>query len=159
MKEKIVLESSFMHAALREAELAFREGEVPIGAVIEKDGQIIASAHNLVEQRQDPSAHAELLALRTAAEKLGRKQLSDCRLYVTLEPCPMCMGAILNFRIGALAFGAFDPASGCCISRCELGRCTVNPPVPFAGGMLEEECGDILSRFFEKMRDSAEKTV
>lgn len=153
MKAKTVLKSEFMREALLEAEKAFSEGEVPVGAVVVKNGQLIARAHNMTEQSGDASAHAELIALRMAAKAAGTKRLSDCELYVTLEPCPMCMGAILNFRVGALCFGAFDPQSGCCVSKCELNKCTVNPEVPFAGGMLEEESLRLLDRFFSERRN------
>ncbi len=152
MKAKTVLKTEFMREALLEAQKAFSEGEVPVGAVVVRGGEIVARAHNLVERSGDASAHAELLALRNAAAALGKRRLTDCDLYVTLEPCPMCMGAILNFRVGALAFGAFDPASGCCVSKCELGASTVNPPVPFVGGMLEEESLRLLDRFFSMKR-------
>lgn len=151
MKEKILLKNEFMRLALKEAEKAAALGEVPVGAVVVHNGEVIASAHNLVERLSDASAHAEMLALRSAAEKLGSRRLEDCELYVTLEPCAMCMGAILNFRIGALCFGAFDEAAGCTVSRCELGKLT-NLSVPFVGGMLEEECKTVLRRFFEQRR-------
>lgn len=151
MKEKILLKNEFMRLALKEAEKAAALGEVPVGAVLVRNGEVIASAHNLVERLSDASAHAEMLALRSAAEKLGSRRLEDCELYVTLEPCAMCMGAILNFRIGALCFGAFDEAAGCTVSRCELGKLT-NLSVPFVGGMLEEECKTVLRRFFEQRR-------
>ena len=146
-----MLKKEFMRLALMEAEKAFELGEVPVGAVIIRNGAVIASAHNLVESLSDASAHAEMLALKAAAEKLGKRRLTDCELYVTLEPCAMCMGAILNFRLGALCFGAFDEAAGCTVSCCELGKLT-NLCVPFVGGMLEEECASILSRFFEQRR-------
>lgn len=152
MKEKIIIESKYMRAALAEAELAFNEGEVPVGAVVECGGEIVSSAHNLVEQSGDPSAHAELLALREAGRRLGKKRLGDCRLYVTLEPCPMCMGAILNFRIGAICFGAYDKEVGCAVSRCELGNGALNTTVPCVGGMLEEDCAALLRRFFGVLR-------
>ena len=152
MKEKIILESKYMRAALAEAELAFNEGEVPVGAVVECGGEIVSSAHNLVEQSGDPSAHAELLALREAGRRLGKKRLGDCRLYVTLEPCPMCMGAILAFRIGAVCFGAYDKEAGCAVSRCELGSGILNTGVPCVGGMLEEDCAALLRRFFGVLR-------
>ncbi len=155
MKAKIIIESKFMREALAEAEKAFSEGEVPVGAVIERGGEIVASAHNLVEAEKDPSCHAELLALRRAAEKLGKKYLSDCRLYVTLEPCPMCMGAILNFRVGAICFGAFDKEAGACISRCELASGALNQSVPYVAGVLEEECAALLSRFFSQKREKS----
>ncbi len=121
MKEKTELKAEYMLEALREAQLAFSEGEVPVGAVVVRGGEIISRAHNLCEREGDPTMHAELIALRAAAKRLSKSRLTDCELYVTLEPCPMCMGAILNFRVGALCFGAFDPASGCCVSKCVLG--------------------------------------
>lgn len=152
MKEKFVLKSEFMREALDEARLALEEGEIPVGAVVVRGGRVVARAHNTVEKDGDASSHAELLALRAAAAAVGSRRLSDCVLYVTLEPCPMCMGAILNFRLGALCFGAFDPTSGCCVSKCELGRLTVNPDVPYAGGMLEEESLRLLDRFFSEKR-------
>lgn len=151
MKEKILLKTEFMRLALKEAEKAFAVGEVPVGAIVVQNGEVIASAHNLVESLSDASAHAELLALKAVAEKLGKRRLTDCELYATLEPCAMCMGAVLNFRIGALCFGAFDEVAGCTVSRCELGRLT-NLNVPFVGGMLEEECKAVLRRFFEQRR-------
>ncbi|MBR3299494.1 MAG: nucleoside deaminase [Clostridia bacterium] len=141
-----------MRLALAESEKAFAVGEVPVGAVVVQNGEVIASAHNLTEQLSDASAHAEMLALKQAAERLGTRRLSGCELYVTLEPCAMCMGAILNFRIGALCFGAFDDAAGCTVSRCELARLT-NQGLPFVGGMLEDECRSILSRFFSERRE------
>jgi tRNA(adenine34) deaminase len=152
VKERILLKTEFMRLAISEAEKAFALGEVPVGAVVVRNGEVIASAHNLVESLSDASAHAELLALKAAAEKLGTRRLENCELYATLEPCAMCMGAILNFRIGALCFGAFDDAAGCTVSRCELGKLT-NLSVPFVGGMLEEECKSILRRFFEQRRN------
>ena len=103
----MLIGSDFMNEALKEARLALCAGEVPVGAVVVREGEIISRAHNEVESRRDPSAHAELLALARAAEALNDKFLSDCVLYVTLEPCPMCAGACLNYRIGAVAFGAF----------------------------------------------------
>ena len=159
MKEKTELKAEYMIEALREAELAFSEGEVPVGAVVVRGGEIISRAHNLCEREGDPTMHAELIALRAAARRLSKSRLTDCELYVTLEPCPMCMGAILNFRIGALCFGAFDPASGCCVSKCELGKCTIAPEVPFVGGMLEEESLRLLDRFFSERRHESSKTV
>lgn len=140
-----------MRAALAEAEKARALGEVPVGAVVTRNGEIIAAAHNLVESTDDPSAHAEIIALKRASERLGSRQLNDCILYVTLEPCAMCTGAILLYRIGALAFGAFDAAAGCCMSNVEL-LSTLNYQIPFVGGILEDECGMILSDFFRNRR-------
>lgn len=156
MKDGIQLKTEFMRLALSEAEKAFALGEVPVGAVVVRNGEVIASAHNLVESLSDASAHAELLALKVAAKELGKRRLSDCELYVTLEPCAMCMGAIMNFRLGALCFGAFDDAAGCTVSRCELAK-LVNQSIPFVGGMLEEECRTVLRRFFERMRTDSKR--
>ncbi len=140
-----------MRSALEEARQAFLEGEVPVGAVVVRNGEIVSRAHNLVEGTNDASAHAELLALKNAAEKLGSRRLTDCELYVTLEPCAMCMGAILNFRAAAVCFGAFDPEAGACFSKAELGR-LFGARVPCAGGMLEDECAELLSEFFRRQR-------
>ena len=155
MKEKILLKSEYMREALREARAAFDEGETPVGAVIVRHGEIIARAHNRVETLNDASAHAELLALKQAGERLASRRLSDCELYVTLEPCPMCMGAIVHFRVGALCFGAFDPRAGACCSLLELPRLT-GCSMPYAGGMLEEECSALLSEFFRLRRELPE---
>ena len=109
MKEQNEISTVYMLDALDEARTAAAAGEVPVGASVVCGGEIISRAHNLVETRSDASAHAELLALSAAAKKLGTRRLNDCILYVTLEPCAMCMGAIMNFRIAAVVFGAFDP--------------------------------------------------
>lgn len=151
MKREFFIEKKYMRDALEEAEKAYRRDEVPVGAVVVCGGEIIARAHNLVEANTDPSAHAELLALKAASEKLGTRRLDNCVLYVTLEPCAMCMGAIINFRIGALAFGAYDGEAGCCISRVELPR-LLNGAMPYVGGIMEEECKDLLSQFFMAKR-------
>lgn len=140
-----------MKVALAEARKAYALGEVPVGAVITRNSEIIAAAHNLVESTDDPAAHAEIIALKRASERLGRRQLNDCILYVTLEPCAMCTGAILLYRIGALAFGAFDAVAGCCMSNAEL-LSVLNYRIPFVGGILENECRMILSEFFQNMR-------
>lgn len=145
------IEERFMKVALAEAQKAFALGEVPVGAVVIRNDEIISAAHNLVESADDPSAHAEIIALKRASERLGRRQLNDCVLYVTLEPCAMCTGAILLYRIGALAFGAFDTAVGCCMSKAEL-LSILNCQIPFVGGILKDECGMILSSFFQNRR-------
>ena len=151
-----------MRMALDEARLAFDEGEVPVGAVVVRNGEVIASAHNLTERLGDASAHAELLALKKAAAALSSRRLTDCELYVTMEPCPMCMGAALNFRVGAVCFGAYDREAGCAFSRCSLGNGAVNLTVPCVGGMLEDECAALLTAFFKTRRgdrpDSGENT-
>lgn len=112
--------NDFMLAALDEAKEAFSEGEIPVGAVITENGRIISSAHNMCERLSDPTAHAEVLAVRSACESLGRKYLDGCEIYVTVEPCPMCAGAIINSRISKLYFGAFEPLSGACGSTVNL---------------------------------------
>ena len=154
MDKKLVIKSEFMHYAIEEAQSAAAEDEVPVGAVIVKGDRIIAKAHNMVESLKDPSAHAEMLALKRAAEATENKWLSDCVLYVTLEPCAMCAGAIVNFRVGAVAFGAFDPAAGCCISKYSLLNGRLNNTVPFAGGIEEEKCSQLLSGYFAAKRQS-----
>ena len=157
MNEKLVIKNEFMLQAIEEAQKAKEADEVPVGAVIVKNDTVIARAHNLVETRKDPSAHAEMLVLKKAAEITGGKWLSDCVLYVTLEPCAMCTGAILNFRIGALAFGAFDPAAGCCISKSTLLNGKLNHSVPFLGGIEQEKCAELLSSYFSGKRCSLDK--
>ncbi len=142
-----------MHAALREAELAAAEGEVPVGAVIVRGGEIIARAHNTREQENDPTAHAEMLAIRKAAEVLGTRRLSDCTLYVTLEPCPMCAGALIMAQLAACYFGASDERQGCV----ESIYCIPSDPafyhhVPCTGGLLEQESQALLQTFFAKRR-------
>ena len=138
-----------MRLALEEAGQAAREGEVPVGAVLARQGQVIARAHNLREQRNDPTAHAEILAIRRAASVLGDWRLSGCTLYVTLEPCPMCAGAILMARLSRLVFGASDPAQGCAGS---VYRIPEDPAFshfcPVDGGVLQEECAALISDFF-----------
>lgn len=151
MNFEMRIEKEFMTAALAEAEKAYALGEVPVGAVVVRNNEIISAAHNLVESTDDPAAHAEIIALKRASDRLGRRKLNDCILYVTLEPCAMCAGAILLYRIGALAFGAFDMSAGCCMSNVEL-LSMLNYRIPFVGGILENECGVILSEFFQNRR-------
>ena len=157
MNRKFVIKSEFMMQALKEAQLAYDADEVPVGAVIVQNDTVIARAHNMVETLKDPSAHAEMLVLKKAAEITGGKWLSDCVLYVTLEPCAMCTGAILNFRIGALAFGAFDPAAGCCMSKFRLLNGELNNSIPFAGGIEQGKCASLLSSYFSRKRHNNTK--
>lgn len=151
MSIEIKIEKRFMKLALAEAGQAYDSGEVPVGAVVVCGDEVIARAHNLVECLNDPTAHAEMLVLRAATERLGRRRLNDCVLYVTLEPCAMCAGAILLHRIGALAFGAFDSIAGCCMSNAELLH-MLNYKIPFVGGIDEAESKKILSDFFSVRR-------
>jgi len=142
----------YMQLALEEARLARDEGEVPVGAVLVRNGTVIARAHNRTEALRDPTAHAELLCLREGLARLGGKYLSDCKLYVTLEPCPMCAGAMVNLRLGMLFYGAFDTRCGCCGSLFDLVTDTFYHSVPTVGGMAEEECAALLKDFFAQKR-------
>jgi tRNA(adenine34) deaminase len=149
---------AFMLRALAEAMQAEREGEVPVGAVIVHQGDIIASAHNQREQLHDPTAHAEMIAITQAAEALGSWRLLDCTLYVTLEPCIMCAGAILQARIPDLVFGALDPKGGGVVSVFSLlNNPRLNHQTSFRHGVCHGECGELLSRFFEAQRRLGKK--
>lgn len=143
---------SLMRLALEEAGAAFREGEVPVGAVVAKDGRPVARAHNLREQTGDPTAHAELLAIREAARVLGARRLTGCTLYVTLEPCPMCAGAILNARIPRVWYGARDPAFGACGGVLNLFMEEFPNRPALVGGILEPACRAQLAEFFSGLR-------
>lgn len=149
-----------MHLALEEARAAFEEGEVPVGAVIAQNGHLIARAHNLREQTGDPTAHAELLAIREAAHALGARRLTGCTLYVTLEPCPMCAGAMVMACLDRCYFAARDPRQGCCESVYALPS---DPAfyhrLPCVGGLLEAEAAALLRRFFEARRPTEEGGV
>ena len=143
----------FMKKALYQAELALVQGEVPIGDVIVQDGKILAEAHNEKELRSDPTAHAEILAIQRAAEILGSWRLSDASLYVTLEPCPMCAGAIVQARLKNLVYGTMDLKGGA-VGSVEnvLDFKLWNHRVNVTAGILEDECADILKRFFKRLR-------
>lgn len=141
-----------MRLALAEARLAAAEGEVPVGAVLVRGDKVLAQAHNRVEQCADPTAHAELLCLRAAAAAEGGWRFSDCTLYVTLEPCAMCAGALVNARLGRVVFGAFEPRTGCCGSVFDLLDHAFLHTVPAVGGLLEEECAAVLQAFFAGKR-------
>ncbi len=142
----------WMQQALSEAQIAYKAGEVPVGAVIVKNGKLIASAHNLCESEHDPSKHAELLVMQAAYDRLG--SLSGCTLYVTLEPCAMCAGAMLHFQLPRLVFGAFDRTCGCCGSRIDLTDHWFAHSVETIGGICEDECAAMLSAFFVNLRNS-----
>ena len=147
------MREAFMRAALGEAAQALALGEVPVGAVVVRDGEIVARAHNERETGGDPTAHAEVLAIRRAARALGRRRLSDCTLYVTLEPCPMCAGAIAMARLGEVVFGAYDERAGCCGSLYALTEdAAFGAVIPSSGGLLEEECRALLDQFFAAKR-------
>ncbi|MGI5853178.1 MAG: tRNA adenosine(34) deaminase TadA [Bacillota bacterium] len=143
----------FMRAALAEAEKAYQAGEVPVGAVIVRDGEIFATGYNLREIGHDPTAHAEIVAIRNAAARLGHWRLSGMTLYVTIEPCPMCAGALVNARLARLVFGAADPKAGAVISLMDLVRDQrLNHRLEVTAGVLEEECGALMRRFFRMRR-------
>ncbi len=142
----------FMLSALKEAMLAKEADEVPVGAVIEYKGQIIASAHNTVEAEKDASCHAEMLVLKEAARKLDMWRLDECTLYVTLEPCAMCASAAVNFRVGNIVFGAFDKNFGACSSLLDLTDGMLQTKVRVVGGVMEEECSKLLSDYFKTKR-------
>jgi tRNA(adenine34) deaminase len=150
-------QESFIRLALREAEAALDEGEVPIGAVIVHDdgesGRVIAAAHNQREQLRDPTAHAEMIAITQAAEALGNWRLAGCTLYVTLEPCPMCAGAIVQARIPRLVYGAADPKAGAVATLFRLvDDPRLNHRAQIIAGVLAKPCGEILSQFFQQKR-------
>lgn len=147
----------FMRAAITEANKAKAKDEVPIGAVLVNDGKIVARAHNLRNTSHDGTAHAEVLVIKKAGKKLGRWNLSECDIYVTLEPCAMCAGAMVNSRIRKVYFGAFDRRYGCCGSIMNITDSELNHKVEVEGGVLEAECSEILSSFFKKLREKAKK--
>ena len=143
----------YMHYAIREAERAMDAGEVPVGCVIVHEGRIIGKAHNQRETLQDPTAHAEILAITQAANALGSWRLEGAKLYVTLEPCPMCSGAIILARIAEVYFGAHDPKAGTCGTLMNLLEDTRfnHQPLVFPG-LLAEECSGLLTGFFRQIR-------
>ena len=149
----MTLDEEYMEKALALAEKAFALGEIPVGAlVVDPEGNIIGEGYNLRETTHSPTAHAEVLAIEQAAKALGQWRLSDCTLYVTLEPCPMCAGAAMNARLKRIVYGAFDEKNGACASVATLfdEKFTHIPRV--RSRVLEQRCGDILSRFFKELR-------
>lgn len=143
---------NYMKLALDEAAKAAIEGEVPVGAVIVKDGEIISVARNNREATGDATGHAELLAIREACARLGGWHLEDCELYVTLEPCPMCMGAIINSRLGKVTYGAKDAKAGACGSVLDMRTYPLNHKPVVENGLLKDECASVLRAFFERKR-------
>lgn len=143
----------FMDLALKEAAKAPVVGEIPVGAVLIRQGRVIAAAHNYREIRQDPTAHAEMLVIRRAAEQLGTWRLTETVLYVTLEPCPMCAGAAVQARIARLVFGAWDPKAGACGSLFDIpAERRLNHRVAVTGGVLDAESRELLQTFFRNRR-------
>jgi len=146
----------FMREAIILAQKAAEQGEVPVGAVVVKNGVVIASAYNSREQNQNATEHAELIAINKACKALGGWRLSGCTLYVTLEPCPMCAGAIINGRIERVVYGARDEKSGCCGSVVNLFAMPFNHTPAVTSGVCEEECKGVLSDFFVSIRNKRE---
>ena len=138
----------FMRMALKEAQRAYDDDEVPVGAVIVADGRIIARGYNITERLNDPTAHAEMQAITSGTEFLGGKYLRDCTLYVTLEPCPMCAGALYWSQITRIVYGAKDEKRGYSLISSKL----LHPKTEVMGGVLGEECGKLMTDFFKKLR-------
>jgi tRNA(adenine34) deaminase len=154
----IMTHEAFMQEALRQAEMARSLGEVPVGAVVVFENEIVAAAHNLRERDQDPTAHAELIAIKLASEKLGSWRLNDCTVYVTLEPCAMCAGAMVLSRIGRCVFGATDPRGGFLGTLGDLSSHPVlNHRFDVVSGVLAQESSDQLKGFFREKRQSQKK--
>ena len=144
----------YMKLALKEAEKAYNKEEVPIGAIIVKDNKVIARAHNLRESKKQACAHAEILAIQKACKKLDAWRLEECDIYVTLEPCPMCAGAIINARFRNLYIGAMEPRTGAVGSKLDLLRdYKFNHEVNVESGILENECSVIMKKFFKELRN------
>ena len=152
----VAVDKTFMRLALEQARAAQTAGEVPVGALVVKDGEVIGTGYNSPISRHDPAAHAEILALRDAARRLGNYRLPDCELYVTLEPCAMCVGAMLHARIAHLVYGAADPKTGACGSVIDLfAEDRLNHHATVMSGVMEEECAALLREFFAAKRAKA----
>ena len=145
--------NKYMKEALREAEIAGSLGEVPIGAVIVRDGEIIARGHNLTETAHDPTAHAEMIAIREAAKALGGWRLAGCTMYVTCEPCSMCAGALVWSRMDKVVIGTMDPKAGACGSVLDIvSEPRLNHKVEIESGVMADECSGLLKEFFAGLR-------
>ena len=155
MEQDINQDQYWMQAALKEAEKALKKKEVPVGAVVVYQNKIIGRGHNQVETLKDATAHAEILAIGAASNFLGYWRLSDASIYVTVEPCIMCSGAIILSRLDRLVFGAFDPKAGACGSLYNLPQdIRLNHQVKIISGVLEEQCQSIIKELFEQLRKS-----
>src|SRR6516164_3816367 len=153
LQQRYTFGEAAMRLALEQAELGMREGEVPVGAVMMAGRRVIAVAHNLPASLRDPTAHAEILAIRDAAAQLGDYRLVDTSIFVTIEPCVMCIGALLNARVAQVYYGARDEKAGALGSVHDIGRDgRLNHRVEVYGGILSAECGRLLSEFFESRR-------
>lgn len=146
----------YMIEALKLAKIAYQKGEIPVGAVVVKNstGEIVGKGYNLRETDKSPLAHAEILAIKEASQTLGGWRLFDCTIYVTLEPCPMCCGAIINSRIQRVVFGADDKKAGCCKSVMNMFEFPFNHKPKILSGVMKDECSKILSEFFKALREN-----
>ena len=154
MTKVIIDHEKWMKAAFREAEKAFEQDEVPIGAVVVKNGIIIGRGYNQCESLNDPTAHAEIIAITSAANTIKNWRLKDCQLYVTKEPCPMCAGALVNARMNMVIFGMYDEKEGCCGSLYQLCRDNrFKHQLIVKGGIMEDPCTLIIQEFFKKQRE------
>ncbi len=154
----MTIDEEYMERALLLAQKAAEHGEIPVGAlVIDENGEIVGEGYNLRETLCSPTAHAEMIAIEAAAKKLGRRRLTGCTLYVTLEPCPMCAGAVMNAKLGRLVYGAFDEKNGACASVAALfdEKFTHIPRV--RSRVLEQRCGAVLSEFFKELRNNGQE--
>lgn len=160
MAEAAMLDAHFMRLALAQAEVARSQGEVPVGAVVVKDGEVVAVGHNQPIGRHDPTAHAEIVALRLAAEKLGNYRLPGCELYVTLEPCAMCSGAMMHARLARVVYAASDPKTGVCGSVLDLfAHGGLNHHTEVVKGVLAEDASVMLKSFFAERRAASRRSV
>ena len=153
-----IMDKKFMQRAIELAHIAMSQGEVPVGAVIVKNGEIIGEGYNMREQKQNPLSHAEIEAINNACNALGGWRLPGCELYVTLEPCPMCAGAIINSRIEKVYFGAYDKKAGSVRSLVRLFDIPYNHKPEIEGGIMEEECAEVLSDFFRRLREKKKQS-
>ena len=152
------MQEEFMQEALEEAKKAYKKLEIPVGVVIVKDGQIIARAHNMKEEKKDTTKHAEIIAIQRASKKLNSWRLNDCEMYVTLEPCPMCAGALIQSRIKKVYIGTKDKKTGACGSVLNLLEdYKFNHQVEIENGILSKECEEILKKFFKELREIKKK--
>lgn len=147
-----MIHERFMRLALKQAQVSFKNDEVPIGAVVVKDGEVIARAHNTRNASRNAVEHAELVAIQRACKALGDWRLTGCDLYVTLEPCVMCLGACYNARISNVYFGAYDLSGKGCVQLSEMIGHTLNHELSLFGGVLEKECSEILTEYFKSKR-------
>lgn len=153
MPSYLLRDENFMRLAIEQAQIAAALGEIPVGAVVVKDGQVIGRGYNRREVDSSATAHAEVLAIEDACKALGTWRLTDCELYVTLEPCPMCAGAIINSRIRRVIYGVKDERAGCCGSVADFFAMPFNHTPLSRSGILEEDCRKLLTDFFQQLRN------